>query len=225
MKTASRLFSEEERQAINEAACEAESKTAAEIITVVATDSGRYDRPEDIAGLFFGLACMIVAWACFQGEDPIAGGWGGIPLTLQLPCLIAILGVGFILGTLTAMRVAWLRRLFTPSNQMRDEVMSRARQIFFDERVHHTSGSTGLLIYLSLFERLAVILADREIVAVFGQYQIDALCNQLISDLRKGDVTTALCNAIQDAGNRLAEPLPRGEGDANELSDALVTID
>ena len=35
------------RQAINEAVREAESQTSAEIMTVVATDSGRYDRPED----------------------------------------------------------------------------------------------------------------------------------------------------------------------------------
>ena len=225
MKTASALFSEEERQAVNDAVCEAESKTAAEIMTVVATDSGRYDRPEDIAGLFIGLACMVIAWACFQEHDPTAGGWDGIPLTLQLPGLVGILGAGFVVGTLTATRVAWLRRLFTPKRQMRDEVMSRARQIFFDKRVHHTSGSTGLLIYLSTFERLAVILADREIVAVLGQLRIDELCAQLLLELRKGDMTTALCNAIEDVGNRLTERLPRGEGDANELSDALVTID
>ena len=225
MKTASALFSEEERQAVNDAVCEAESKTAAEIITVVATDSGRYDRPEDIAGLFIGLACMVIAWACFQGQDPTAGGWDGIPLTLQLPGLVGILSAGFIVGTLTATRVAWLRRLFTPRRQMNDEVMSRARQIFFDQRVHHTSGSTGLLIYLSTFERLAVILADREIVAVLGQLHIDELCAQLLQDLRQGDITTALCNAIEDVGNSLAGPLPRDEDDVNELSDALVTMD
>ena len=108
---------------------------------------------------------------------------------------------------------------------MRDEVMARARQIFFDERVHHTSGSTGFLIYLSIYERLAVVLADQEIVAVFGQYQIDEICHQLITDLRKGDVTAALSSAIREAGKRLAESLPREEGDVNELSDALVTID
>ena len=225
MKTASKLFSEEDRQAVNEAICEAESKTAAEIITVVATDSGRYDRPEDIAGLFIGLTCLVIAWTGFQRVDPAAGGWDGVPLTLQLPLLIGVLGAGFVVGTLTASRVAWLRRLFTPKNQMRDEVMSRARQIFFDERVHHTTGSTGLLIYLSTYERLAVILADREIVAVLGQAQIDELCAQLLVELRQGDLTTALCNAIEDVGQRLSEPLPRGEGDVNELSDALVTID
>ena len=70
---ASALFSEEDRQAINEAVTEAESQTSAEIMTVVATDSGRYDRPEDIVGLFAGLASMIVAWGIFQQDDPTAG--------------------------------------------------------------------------------------------------------------------------------------------------------
>lgn len=225
MKTASRLFGEEERQTVNEAIREAESGTSAEIMTVVATDSGRYDRPEDIVGLFFGLACMIVAWALLQGDGQGAKGWEGMPLTLQLPTLVAVLGVGFAVGTFTAMKVARLRRLFTRAKRMREEVMAAARQIFYDQRVHHTAESTGLLIYLSLYERLAVILADQGVIAEVGQYAIDCLCEQLIQDLRKVDVTTALCNTIADAGERLSRALPRNEGDVNQLSDELVTID
>lgn len=225
MKKASALFSDEQRQAINAAVREAESKTTAEIITVVATDSGRYDRPEDIAGLFCALASMGIAWVCFQRVDPTAGEWGAMPLTLQLPGLMGILVTGFVLGTMTASKVSWLRRLFTPVIQMRDEVISRARQIFFDQRVHHTAGATGLLIYVSIFEHVAVILADREILEALGQPQIDELCARLTSDLRTQDVPTALCRTIQEVGNRLAEPLPAGDGEVNELSDALVTLD
>lgn len=224
MKRASSLFKKEARQAVNTAIFEAESDTSAEILTVVATDSGRYDRPEDIAGLFVGLTCMVVAWALFQRYESSAVGWN-VPLTLQLPLLVAALGAGFVVGTLAAKNVGWLRRAFTPKNQMREEVMTRARQIFFDERVHHTSGATGLLIYLSTYERLAVILADREILAVLGQHQIDEVCAQLIADLRQLDMASALVTAIRDLGNRLAGPMPRQDEDVNELVDALVTID
>ena len=225
MKTASALFNDEQRQRVNDAVVAAESKTSAEIMTVVATDSGRYERAEDLFGLFLGLASMIIVWASFHEDVHTAGGSGGLPLRLQLPALVGFVLVGFVVGTLLAMKAAWLRRLFVPANQLHDEVAARSRQVFFDQRIHHTSRSTGLLIYLSLFERRAAILADQQTVEAIGQRSIDELCEKLTAELREGDATTALCGVIEDAGNRLARPLPRREDDVNEPADALVTIE
>ena len=47
-------FSDEQRRAVAQAVAEAEGKTSAEIVPVVATASGRYDRAEDIVGLWTG---------------------------------------------------------------------------------------------------------------------------------------------------------------------------
>ena len=55
----------------------------------------------------------------------------------------------------------WLRRLFTPHTQMREEVLSRAREVFFDQRIHHTGGASGVLLYVSLFEHMAAVIADQ----------------------------------------------------------------
>ena len=76
MRLASSVFSEDERQQINDAVIAAESKTSAEIIPVIATESGRYDRPEDMAGLTCGVVSVIVAWALFQRVDDLSGKWG-----------------------------------------------------------------------------------------------------------------------------------------------------
>ena len=63
MKKASQHFTEEEKKKISQAVKDAESKTAAEIIPVAATSSGRYDRAEDIIGLVIGIIVMVNALA------------------------------------------------------------------------------------------------------------------------------------------------------------------
>ncbi len=78
MQRASTLFSEQQKQQIAQAVAQAESATSAEIIPAVASASGRYDRGEDLVGLWLGLAAMIVVWTVLP-ESPDAGSWGGWP--------------------------------------------------------------------------------------------------------------------------------------------------
>ena len=224
MRLASQSFTDDEKGRVAKAVAEAESKTSAEIAPVVATASGRYDRPEDILGLWTGAILAGLVWYLFQGARP-APDWGLAPASFEIALVIAALVVGFILGAAVASRVGWLRALFTPRSQMRDEVAARAREVFFDGRVHHTAGATGLLIYVSLFERTAAVIADKTVLEKLGQEALDELCAGLTASLRSGDITKALCAAVKDAGERLGPVLPREEGDVNELADALVLID
>ncbi|MEZ6078601.1 MAG: hypothetical protein R3C56_23880 [Pirellulaceae bacterium] len=103
--------------------------------------------------------------------------------------------------------------------------LARARETFFDKRVHHTSGSAGMLIYVSLFERIAVVIGDQAILDKLGQTFLDQLCRQLTEGLRQNESSDAICNVIAEAGRQLSGPFPRIAGDVNELHDALVLID
>ena len=108
---------------------------------------------------------------------------------------------------------------------MHDEVAARARAVFFDSRVHHTTGNTGLLVYVSLYERMAAILADESIMDKLGQNGLDELCAALSGKLRNLHPADAICQTIAAAGEKLAPLLPRGENDVNQISDALVILD
>ena len=66
VKRASRLFNQEERLAITTAVFEAEVETAGEIVPVVATSSGRYDRAEDLFGVAFVLVALTLAGPFFK---------------------------------------------------------------------------------------------------------------------------------------------------------------
>ena len=225
MAGASKLIGDTDRERVNQAVAQAESATSAEILPVVARSSGRYDRPEDVVGVWFAALAMIVVWLVFPLPRIEAGNWDAAAPVWQLVALLAAMIVGFVAGAFVGGRVDWLRRLFTPSTQMREEVYSRAREVFFDNRVHHTGGGSGVLLYVSLFEHMAAIIADQSILDKLGQEQIDKLCGEFTKRLHEGNVTDALCRTATSLGERLAPLLPRAEGDVNELPDALVVID
>jgi putative membrane protein len=223
MKKASQLFSADDRKRIAQAVSDAEAKTCAEIVPVVATCSGRYDRSEDVVGLWIGAIALVVVWVLFQ--DAHTGEWGETKLVISLPIVLAILVGGWLLGVLIANAVPWLRRLFTPNREMREDVDKAARSAFFDSRVHHTDGSTGVLIYVSLFEHIATIVADQQVLEKVGQEKLNELCETLTAGLHEREYAGAFCETISALGAALGNVLPRQEGDKNELADALVTID
>lgn len=225
MKRASHLFNTDQRQKIQETVAQAEASTSCEIVPVVATASGRYDRAEDILGLWLASIAAIIVWTLYPRSVEEPGDFSTTWFDPGLVALVASIVVAFLVGAVLGSQVSWLRRLFTPNDQMKDEVAASARQAFFDRRVHHTSGATGLLIYVSLFEHRAMILADQVVLEKLGQEKLDLLCQHLTEGLHQGAATDAICSVIQTAGQQLAEVLPRQEGAANELSDALVLMD
>ena len=225
MQRASVFFNEEQRKHIEKAVVEAEAKTSCEIVPVVATASGRYDRPEDMIGLWLATFAATTVWLIFPRQSNESGSWDGMPFYVGLLTMVAGVVVAFIAGVVAGSRIGWLRRLFTPRKQMLEEVSARAREIFFDQRVHHTSGATGMLIYVSLFEHMAVVLGDQEVLDKLGQTSLDRLCQQLTEGLHQGGSTDAIYSVIAEAGKQLSGPLPRAEGDVNELQNTLVLID
>ncbi|MDB5338135.1 MAG: hypothetical protein JWN70_3754 [Planctomycetaceae bacterium] len=218
------LFTQSDRDAVNRAVKEAEALTSAEIIPVIAASSGRYDRAEDVVGLWTGVAALFAIWSLFPAVPDQANSWDSPSPVWQFTAYAVAVVVGFMVGAVVSSRVNVLRRLFTPAQQMRDEVSLRARGIFFDQRVHHTAGATGVLLYVSLFERMATVLADQSVVEKIGQSQIDELCRDFTQRLRVGRPTAAVCETIQEVGQRLATAMPRAEDDVNELADALIVL-
>ncbi|PQO28706.1 hypothetical protein [Blastopirellula marina] len=225
MQRATHLFSPQQRQQIADAVTAAESQTSCEIVPVVATQSGRYDRAEDMVGLWLAVIAAITVWLVFPRTANEHGDWSGLSFDLGLVLLVVSIVAAFLIGALAGSQIGWLRRLFTPRQQMQEEVNARARAIFFDQRIHHTSGATGLLIYVSLYEHQAVVLGDQEILDKVGQSVLDQLCAQLTTALKQSSPTEALQTVITEAGKHLSGPLPRAADDVNELADALVLLD
>lgn len=224
MRKASAAVSSEQRDSVAAAVSAAEQNSCCEIVPVVATASGRYDRAEDLVGLWLAAAGAVAVFLLLPGNVE-TGHWGGFPVWAQVLILVATIAVCFLIGAVLADRFHGLRLLFTARQQMQEEVNLRARELFFDRRVHHTEGASGILIFVSLYERMAVVLGDRSVVEKLGEDFPKQLCERLTAALRKEDIASAICDAINHAAPSLAAALPRAEGDVNELSDALVLLD
>ena len=87
-----------------------------------------------------------------------------------------------------------------------------------------THGRTGILIYLSMAERRAEIVADEAIAAkVAPEVWGDAMA-AMLAHIREGNVADGMIAAIDKVGVVLAEHFPLAEGDTNELPDRLIEV-
>lgn len=225
MHQAVELFTDDDRRKITQAVQNAESRTAAEIMPVVADASGRYDRAEDVVGIWTALTLLALTWWVTPSGMTEVGRWGTWPAWLTLVFLLAAVILGFIGGSLLGGRVTMLRRLFTPPQQMEEEVFARARQVFYDQRVHHTRGASGVLVYVSLYERTAALVGDQAVVDQLGNATLEELQDALTDGLRGRRAAEALIQAIKQVGDRLATVMPSEREPSNQLSDVLVMLD
>lgn len=225
MKRAVEFFTPAEREKINQAVAEAEKRTVGEIVPVLTTASGRYDRAEDIGGLLLGLGLFVGLWTALQRILPVEGDWThGQRLQLDLPWLVLIVIGGFVVGIGVVSRVGWLRRLFVSQREMRREVERAAWESFARFRVGRTAAGTGILLYVSLFEHMVCILADDPIAAKLDQKAWDELRDIILRGIREKRAADGFCQAIARSGELLSQHFPYRPGDVSELSNELRVL-
>jgi len=222
MRRASQLFSQSDRTAVAEAVRQAEKRTTAEIVPVVATSSGRYDRAEDIFGVLTALVVVAVAWLLFQGVD--VSGWDATT-RLTLPVVLALFVVGFILGSAAATWIPALKLPFIPRREMDEELERSAAAAFQALRVRGTGAGVGVLLYVSLLERRVRVLPDDPVAAKLGPDAWKEVCELVVAGLRSGTPADGLCRAIARCGELLSGPFPWTESDRDEISNELRLID
>jgi len=220
---ASKLFSADDRKAISAAVAEAEKKTSAEIVPVVATSSDRYERAEDLIGLVTALVAVAATWTQFQR---ISTDWEGDPeLVLHLPFVLAIFGAGWALGLILAKSIPALKRLAIPRKVSLGRVLIAAHHAFESLHVQQTSGATGVVIFVSLFERRVCVWADRSISDKIPETAWKEACESLTKGLKDGKPREGFVDAIRKLGDVLAKDFPIQPKDVNELPNELRILD
>ncbi|HEV2595977.1 MAG TPA: hypothetical protein VGU01_12320, partial [Sphingomicrobium sp.] len=96
--------------------------------------------------------------------------------------------------------------------------------IFKAAAERRTSGRTGILIYLSIAERRAEIVADEAILKVTDEHSWGEPMTALITEVRQGRPADGIVAAIERVGAVLAEHFPRSADDVNEIPDALIEL-
>jgi putative membrane protein len=212
---------------LSEAVRTAEAGTSGEIVTIVADRSDAY---HDV-GLHYAILAMLLVPILFAGFPAwpdailslVTGGWGERLMPQLYLLLFFIMALVFLIVRYTLAIMA-LRLALTPKATRRRRVRRRAVELFKVGTEARTTGRTGILIYLSMGEHMAEIVADRAIHASVAESEWGDAMAALIAEVREGRVADGMIAAVERVGAILAGHLPRAEDDKNELCDRVIEL-
>ncbi len=217
----------EEHQRVSDAVHAAEGGTSGEIVTIVADRSDGY---EDIALVYAGLAALFVpvlfaAWPALPLGilAHFTSGWGEAEVRDLM--LLAFVGMALVAALkFAALQYEPLRAFWTPRAVRRRRVRKRAIELFKVGAEARTTGRTGILIYLSLAEHMAEIIADEAIYTKVPDTEWGDAMIAMTAQVRDGRIADGMIAAVERVGAILSAHLPRAADDVNELPDRLIEL-
>ena len=221
-------LSEADHDKVSEAIAAAEAKSNGEIVAVATPLSDSY---HDVA-LHWALVPLfaVLAWAAWRPSalewwyNFLLGGWDAEPTLGQLLTLLMIFAALKFTVALLILKWMPLRLALTPATTKHRRVRRRAVTVFRAAAERRTVGRTGVLVYLSMGERRAEIVADEAILKVTDDSTWGEAMASLLEHVREGRAGDGIVAAIEQVGVVLAEHFPRSEGDTNEIPDKLIEL-
>ncbi len=202
------MLSEAERERVAEAVREAESRTAGEIIVVVARAASGY---RSVPLVYALLGALATPWPFIAATDLSASRI----FMLQLATAVVFLAV--------LSWPAW-RLALVPAFVKRARGREAAAREFLARGLTRTRGRTGVLIYVAHAERYAEVIADTGIADRVDQAVWRATIEELVTALRDGRHADGLVAAVGRVGAILAEHAPVLADDADELPNKVILI-
>jgi len=221
-------MTEADHEKVSAAISKAEATTAGEIVAVATPISDAY---HDVA-LHWALVPLfaVLAWAAWRPTALawwygfLFGGWDNDPTQSQLLTLLMVFAALKFTVALLILKWMPLRLLLTPATTKHRRVRRRAVTIFQAAASGRTTGRTGILIYLSLAERRAEIIADEAILKVTDDHTWGEAMTELLTNVREGRVGDGIAAAVERVGAVLSEHFPRSTEDLNEIPDKLIEL-
>lgn len=208
------ILTAREREAVASAIREAESRTDGEVYCVLAHSSDSYFFPAAfIVGLAMLAASVLVSAALHLW-------WYDIGVVTFVAAQLAAYGSALLL----LWAVPALRLACVPRRLRYRRAHDQARSQFLARNIHMTDRRTGVLIFVSLAERYAEIVADAGINAHVEQDRWDETVALLVDRAGKGRVADGFVEAVSMVGALLARHVPATAGKPNELDDHLAEI-
>lgn len=115
-----------------------------------------------------------------------------------------------------------VQRWLTPEADEELQVWRRAQSEWATRKMRDTKDRTGILLFVSVMERKAIVLADEGIARHYPPETWKEVVNLLGSHLHQGDWAQAFEQAIAKAGEILARHLPAQGRNPNEIHDDLI---
>ena len=207
MMSAGEFFRPSARRRATEAVKAVEARTAAEIVIAVRKNSGSY------RGTDLGFAALVAALAlAFFWLSPIV--FDAAKMSLDTAAV-------FVLAAVASLSVPPLRRALAGKRTLRANAERAARAAFYDQGILRTSGRTGILVFVSIFERAAVLVPDIGVDPAKLGEPYAAAEKAIRAAVARADFD-AFLKAVESLGPALEGALPRAADDVNELPDQVA---
>ncbi len=217
-----------EHDRVSSAVSAAEEHTAGEIVTVLAERSDGYSDIQlgwAFVAATLALALMVAFPDFYLGKiDWVLGQWN----SQWTPRGLLGLALFVVVTKFAAMWLIqlWqpLRFFLVPGPVKQARVREAAVKHFKVGAERRTHGRTGVLIYLSMREHRAEIVADEAIAEMVSAEVWGGAMADMLTHIREGRIAEGLAIGITDVGVVLSEHFPRLENDVNELPDRLIEV-
>ncbi len=198
----------EDRERISAAIRAAEAKTSGEIVCVLARTSSDTTALPLLLAAAMALAApwLLLAFTEFSVER-----------ILLLQIVVFLLAA--VLLCLPGVRVALL-----PRRARRAAAHRTAMEQFVIRGIARKKDRSGILIFVSLAERYARIIADQGIAARVPQSDWQAAVDSLVAHMRGGHIVEGYLAAIKACETVLVTHFPRTEMSRDELPDRIYLI-
>ncbi len=203
------LVSETDQQKIADAIAAAERTTSGEIVAVIAPSSGSY-----VYAAYFWPAIVALAVPL-----PLIH-WTWWPIQTIYMIQLAV----FAVLTLLLLFYRPLRFLLVPRRLKHRVAHRRALEQFLAQNLHTTPGRTGVLIFVSVAERFAEIVADSEIHQHVEAATWRSIVDDLTAQIGRGDPVAGFLGAIRAVAGPLAAHFPPGAHPEGSLPNHLIVL-
>jgi putative membrane protein len=217
-----------DRAAIGAAVTQAETHSSGEIVTVLSPIADGY---WDVALAWsafvalLALAVLDMAPAFYLGlVDRLLGRWGEAWTPRDVLSLALTVATLKFAGMVVLQLWRPLRLWLVPNPIKAARVHARAVTAFKLGAEQRSAGRTGVLVYLSLAEHRAVILADAAIASKVSPDVWGDAMHALLGPIRQGRVADGMVAAIGKVGTVLAEHLPPRTANTNDIPDRLIEV-
>jgi putative membrane protein len=201
-------LSQQDRDAISAIIRAAEAKTSGEIVCVLAeTSSDARALPILVAAIVaLALPWLLDAWTVMTVHRI---------LSLQILAFVVLVPV----LCLPAIRVALL-----PRRARRAAAHRAALEQFVIRGIARKKDRSGVLIFVSLAERYARIIADEGIASRVPQSEWQIAIDTLVEHIGDGRIAEGFIDAIERCGSVLAAHFPRTGATRDELPDRIYLV-
>ncbi|MDE1533285.1 TPM domain-containing protein [Pseudomonas carnis] len=203
------LLTEHEQRQVAEAIARVEKTTDAELVTVLAA---RADDYAYIPLLWASLIALVV-----PGVVHYLSGY------LTMYTLLVAQWATFIVLCLV-FRLPKVTTRLIPRSVRHWRASNLARRQFLEQNLHHTVGSTGVLIFVSEAERYVEILVDEGISKRLDDSNWDAIVQAFTQQVKQGQTLAGFIACVEACGELFKVHVPVTQT-RNELPNRLVVLE